>query len=250
MSLEQELIGAAMDGHLDVVKSLVEQGANLHAENEEALTSASANGHFDVVKYLVEHGADFHVNDEALGLAASYGRLDVVKYLIEQGADLHVLNENPLKWSSWHGHLEIVKYLVELGADLHVEGELALRGAAINGHLDVIKYLIEQGANPQIILDKPGNYKLEIINYIYYLTKVRPIIMKINDQIEYAPLGRFKSFLQGGVKYQENSYRLLWTRIGQEIGNAPPNHLKLLPNGSSGYQETKEWIEKEYPEKE
>ena len=82
------------------------------------------------------------------------------------------------------------------------------------------------------------------IDYIFYLTRVSPIINKI----EYAPIGRFKSFPQGGVKYQENFYRILWTRIGQEIGNAPPGHLKLLPNGSSGYQETKEWIEKEYPE--
>ena len=118
---------------------------------------------------------------------------------------------------------------------------LGLKRALETGNLSL---LFKQEVNLQFILDNPKIYKAEIVNCVYYLIKVRPVI---NEQIDYAPIGRFKSFPQGGVKYQENPYRRLWTRIGREIGNAPPGHLKLLPNGSSGYQETKEWIEKEYP---
>ena len=37
MSLEDQLVTAARNGQLDVVKHLVEQGANLHAWDEYAL---------------------------------------------------------------------------------------------------------------------------------------------------------------------------------------------------------------------
>jgi ankyrin repeat protein len=40
------------------------------------------NGHLDVVKYLIEHGADVHVGKGiALGRASRNGHLAVVKYL-------------------------------------------------------------------------------------------------------------------------------------------------------------------------
>jgi len=44
---------ATLNGHLDVVKSLVESGANIHAR-DDALRWAAENGHIETVKYLVE----------------------------------------------------------------------------------------------------------------------------------------------------------------------------------------------------
>ena len=52
---------AAGNGHLDVVRHLVEVGADKdRAENEGAtpLYVAAQNGHLDVVRHLVEVGAD------------------------------------------------------------------------------------------------------------------------------------------------------------------------------------------------
>ena len=46
----------------------------------EALRCAAENGHFEVVKLLVEKGADIHaLNDYALRYAAENGHLEVVK---------------------------------------------------------------------------------------------------------------------------------------------------------------------------
>jgi len=47
-----ELISAAESGHLDVVKYLVEKGADVHADDDGALRWAAESGHLDVVKYL------------------------------------------------------------------------------------------------------------------------------------------------------------------------------------------------------
>jgi ankyrin repeat protein len=46
------LLDAVIEGDLDEVKELVEQGADIHARNDDALRCASENGHLDVVKFL------------------------------------------------------------------------------------------------------------------------------------------------------------------------------------------------------
>jgi len=73
---------AAYYGHTEVVKLLLEQGADVHAENDYALRWAAINGHTKVVKLLLEQGADVHVRDDlALRCAAEYGHTEVVKLL-------------------------------------------------------------------------------------------------------------------------------------------------------------------------
>lgn len=54
---------AALNGHLEIVKLLVERGANVNMQSfdmflDTPLIDASANGHIEVVKYLLDHGAD------------------------------------------------------------------------------------------------------------------------------------------------------------------------------------------------
>ena len=43
---------------LEVVKYLVEKGADFKAANNYPVRHASENGHFDAVKYLLEQSAD------------------------------------------------------------------------------------------------------------------------------------------------------------------------------------------------
>lgn len=53
-----------MNGRLEVVKYLVEVGANIHAYNDWAFRRAEENNHMEVVKYLAEAGADIHAGNE------------------------------------------------------------------------------------------------------------------------------------------------------------------------------------------
>ena len=55
--------------------------------DEAPLRDACWNGHLEIVKYLVEQGANIHILDEApLRDACFYGYFEIVKYLVEQGA--------------------------------------------------------------------------------------------------------------------------------------------------------------------
>ncbi|MNW20477.1 Ankyrin repeat protein [compost metagenome] len=48
--LNEQLIDAARVGNLEKLRRLVQQGADLHADDECALRLAASNGHLEVVK--------------------------------------------------------------------------------------------------------------------------------------------------------------------------------------------------------
>lgn len=79
----------------DIVKILLDSGLdiNYHNCNYFPLRFASSHGDLEVVKYLINNGIDIHVdNDIALWDAAKNGHLEVVKLLVENGADIHARN--------------------------------------------------------------------------------------------------------------------------------------------------------------
>jgi len=54
------VVALRLAGHLDMVKFLLEQGANLEHKTDEmhtALMEASMDGHVDVARYLLDRGA-------------------------------------------------------------------------------------------------------------------------------------------------------------------------------------------------
>ena len=95
-SLNQQLLTAASnyDGDLPGVSRALEQGADVNAKDEynnTALNSAALWGHADVVKRLLEAGADIENPGSGGGLtplaiAASHDYYDVAKVLLDHGA--------------------------------------------------------------------------------------------------------------------------------------------------------------------
>ena len=71
---------AARQGHAEVVKALVEAGADVNQINpgdkSTPLVVATINGHFDIGAYLLEHGADPNLASDN-GVAPLYGTLNV-----------------------------------------------------------------------------------------------------------------------------------------------------------------------------
>ena len=147
LSLDHALRSVSFNGHLEIVKYLVELGADVHTYNDYPLSEASGKGHLELLKYLVEKEVDIHVNDDdALKQASMFGSLEMVKYLIEHGVSIHALNSS-LVYSSRNGKLGVVKYLVEHGANINAWVDKAFRDASKYARLEVVKYLVEQGTD-------------------------------------------------------------------------------------------------------
>jgi ankyrin repeat protein len=94
------------------------------------LTYAAWYGHVEVVRVLLEGGANLDRadvdQDTALHLAALNGHLDMCRLLLDWGANVDRLDRwqnTPLHWAAWRRHLSVVKLLVERGADVRVKDE-------------------------------------------------------------------------------------------------------------------------------
>ena len=57
INIDKLLIKASSNGHLEIVKYLHENGADITAQNNYAIKYANLNGHLEIVKYLYKYGA-------------------------------------------------------------------------------------------------------------------------------------------------------------------------------------------------
>ena len=124
------LVMAAWDSYTDVVALLIAKGAYINTEDayskDTALKAAACVGNSELVKILINAGADLNVKDRdgytALHLAARNKRIEAVELLIKAGADLNTESERgdtPMDEALGYTHNDVV-------------GLLALHGARIN----------------------------------------------------------------------------------------------------------------------
>eukprot|EP00026_Physarum_polycephalum_P002866 Phypoly_transcript_02875.p1 GENE.Phypoly_transcript_02875~~Phypoly_transcript_02875.p1 ORF type:complete len:834 (-),score=168.92 Phypoly_transcript_02875:78-2579(-) len=121
---------AASEGHIDVVRILIREGADLNFAdryNATPLDDAIHHGHQDVAKLLVESGAKHGVGSN-FGLdlvhAAGHGDLKNVIKLVENGIPINSCDydlRTPLHLAIAGRHEQVVKYLLEHGADITAE---------------------------------------------------------------------------------------------------------------------------------
>ena len=152
-----------------VVKELIDEGADVNADRGEALNYAISLNKLDIVKVLVENGADINAgNGEPLFAAINCNKPDVVKMLVENSADANTDYE-ALFTAITYNKPDVVKMLVENGADVNVDnGELLQFAIQIN-ELDIVKILVEHDAN------------VNMRNYLYYArykTEIAEYLMK------------------------------------------------------------------------
>ncbi|CAD8053289.1 unnamed protein product [Paramecium sonneborni] len=133
---------------------------NLKAKNKEgnaAIHLASINGHVECVKILIENGLLINFAGKnrltALHLAAAYNHLELLEYLLDEGARINAKDKfgrTPLIMAARNGNLAILSKLLYYGADFKISDSSknnAIHHAAAYGFLECVQTLIEAGAD-------------------------------------------------------------------------------------------------------
>ncbi|KAL4970662.1 ankyrin repeat-containing domain protein [Aspergillus stella-maris] len=133
---------------------------------EHPILLATENNHFEVVKYLLEQGADpqFRGKDgkAALHIAARIGSLELVKLLLKQpgvssddpveGGSFWFEQDTSIPEAAYQGHQEVVEYLLlnsmeSNAARIKAAASLALPSAVSSGKDGIVKSLLANGAD-------------------------------------------------------------------------------------------------------
>ena len=175
---------ASSHGYDDVVRSLIDLGADLNTISKDyaknynnvkwtPLHVAIHIGRRDIAILLLEHGADTETrrswDGTALYMASSRGYSDVVRQLISHGADLNAecndwnMDCNVVRWTPLHVAIRdetppIARLLLEHGANPNATdhlGATALHLVSYWGGTTEVELLLEYGANVDV-RDKKG----------------------------------------------------------------------------------------------
>jgi len=133
--------------NINVIKYLVEQGIDIHFDNEWALiTAIEINHSLDLVKYLIEQGAN--ITSEVLIAAINIENLQTVQYLVEHDTNITTnitANKNDALFRAvLTNNEEIVEYLLKHGANTEDNNNI-LYGACLRKQYSIIKLLIDHG---------------------------------------------------------------------------------------------------------
>jgi ankyrin repeat protein len=152
---------------LDLIQRLVAKGADVNARgsrDETPLYWAAQRGNIQVVKFLIDHGADFDCGNafgSVVHVAINKSQ-ELAKLLVERGAPLNQrdsLGLSELHMAALNGYADLARLLIERGMDIDaLDGQkrTALYYAAKHGYRKVADALIAGGAKAGAIVE--ANY--------------------------------------------------------------------------------------------
>ncbi|MCY4199408.1 MAG: ankyrin repeat domain-containing protein [Gammaproteobacteria bacterium] len=151
------LIGAAVNGDVDLARVLIERGADLEAKDSKGQTALWWAVGFspDMARVLIEAGADVNTKNNTgwTPLHRVWWVPDLARALIEAGADLEAKENSgwtPLHWVAFQNGADVARVLIAAGADVNAKnntGRTPLHQAAWTGALNAARVLIAAGAD-------------------------------------------------------------------------------------------------------
>ena len=198
------------NGHLDVLKYLLNEGADIHAvtsishnllnikNSANALHVAAYHGRAECVLELLNHGLNPYVltqEDELpIDLAIMKGQYDAVEAMLDYGMDMDFLNSHefpPAFLAVLKDQVEILRLLVRYGADVNARSMFSTAPIFRVQSAEAVEALVEFGVDVNS-RDKRGTYPLSRAARRGYTEAVEALIvhgatMPVDDGIALLP---------------------------------------------------------------
>lgn len=237
ISKVRHLAMAARNGDHETVKKLVENGTNIHFNDDYALRMAAAGGHNEIVDHLCDHGANITacvgnaefacsmdiagaipellINEENAGLMSAFwhatvnNRIDTLRFL---------LNRTKVRWreldillleASQRNFLQIVRILTEYGASVSAYRHAAVVIACKNNSVELLLLLMRLGADIHTRNEMP---LWEAVHGGF--TEITGILLEGSAEISVNALGKF---LKEAVRENHSDIVRLLAEHGADI---------------------------------
>lgn len=158
------VLAAAKYGHRDAIQTLLWHDFDPNEKDICGLCTplhrAAAEGHVEIIKDLLEAGADTealdHDSETAYAIAVLGGQANAVSFFLTRGMSTETLihgQGTSLAWAARCGHLQVMEALLDAGADIKAvtgNGETILFWAARCGQPTSLALLLARGAAPDV----------------------------------------------------------------------------------------------------
>jgi ankyrin repeat protein len=152
---------AIMENDIDAIKALIPHQLNKKDDRGYSpIIIAAIKNRLEIVKLLIESGANIEdltpAKETPLTVASIFNYKDVVELLIKSGSNVNAADDHDftaLINASFNKNYDVVKLLLDNGAEInHVDctGSTALIYAVIKHQTKIVKLLLEYGADPNL----------------------------------------------------------------------------------------------------
>ncbi|KAM9632511.1 ankyrin repeat domain-containing protein 29 isoform 4-T4 [Trichechus inunguis] len=156
------LMVASYAGHLNCVRELVLQGADINLQREDGATAlflAAQGGYLNVIRLLLSSGAKVNQPRQdgtaPLWIASQMGHSEVVRVMLLRGAERDAARNDgatALLKAANKGYSDVIEELLKFSPTLGIlkNGTSALHAAVLSGNIKTVALLLEAGADPAL----------------------------------------------------------------------------------------------------
>lgn len=178
---------AIRHGHVEIVRLLIERGAQIR-DHPEYLESAIFSGNPDLVRFLQDQGLSFTINGyDLLEKAINSNSPPMVGYLMDTGSITPQVSEMALYYAFVQQHqrtrgatkdFTMINFLLARGLDLHREHDVLLLTTSRWHDPDLVRFILDHGgdirpSNHEIVFGMYTNCKAYDPDYMETLRLVR-----------------------------------------------------------------------------
>lgn len=189
----EALLDVVRTSDLVGIKMLVKAGVDVEYKEAAALqySLASLAMHaggcweesFNVVRLLIELGAQWHgYGGYAIRMAAGNGNLEIIHALVDMGLNVKKIGFAALREGAANGYIEIVNYLIQCGVVVSSDEHAAVKCSAQKGKLEMVQFLIGEGADIDIAIE----YAKKKPKVLHWLVRYQEVLRErtvLNDGV-------------------------------------------------------------------